>query len=318
MWNFFVVFKNDKDQIHVNWNNSQLLEKKINDYLKNENNCPEKDLGDIRRNIVKDIIKYYLEKFCENENNISPNEKFFKKAYDKYNSNKWKPTNFFNFIEEKNIHIYTLNYDPLIYFQLLKLTNRFDGFVSRKNNGEDGFLETHCNGNDKLDFRKQEYYVCKLQKELELKSKIYFMHGTWFILENNDDEIKKIKIDDDISLDTLIGDVERPFVILEDRWRVKESLIYSNPYWTHCAKSLQSEKDELLIFGVSFSMDHHILKILDKSLFERIYICYLSENDKASIMNKLQNSDLKNLKKKNIEFIQVAENIIWEEILPST
>ncbi len=288
---------------------------------------PESDLENIRKRIVIKILRYYTSNilsFFNAGGEVPDSLNGIYKLYMKNIGNKYECifSNINGIGGSKNI--FTLNYDPLLYFEILRnKRNFFDGFVSKNDPGIDGCIKEHYEGEVPKDvFLNQKYISCKLKKETK-RSKILFIHGSWFIQANEKDELRKLQFDQE-SEDTIEGlfeDRKRPYLILEDRWRVKKAFLEAsdiNPYLSYCYSQLKEIKGNLLIFGCSFNKDDHIVEAIADNLkkedgLQKVHICYLDERDKESIQKKFSEVD-----ESKITFVSVSENVIWQEVGPST
>lgn len=258
-------------------------------------NCPESDFNVIRENITRKILQFYINRLFEK---VDPadTDKLLNSLYTKYNEDGLSCKKLLMHVEELKGNIFTLNYDPLLYFEVLN--------YNTKNNLVDGFVKSR-DGN----FLSQESIIEKLN---DLKNaKVYFNHGSWFILENENGELDKISFSSftkkNIS-DLFIGD-QKPFLILEERWITKKTLIDGSIYLRHCYDRLAQSEGSLLAFGLSFLKDDHILKALENSKYEKIHITFFDQICKENIENKI--STLLSLKSR-VTFIQVDKNVIWD------
>ncbi|MFO1259285.1 MAG: DUF4917 family protein [Gammaproteobacteria bacterium] len=267
-------------------------------------NCPEKDLGWARHQLVSQTIKYYIRCICGDSC-----QSLLREAYSQYKENQYKPLSLFNYCRGHNVNIFTINYDPLLYFEILGLRDRFDGFISGKDNNKDGCLSKYNNESD-AGFKQQEYYACKLENKKN-GQKIYYLHGAWFILENKQDQLKKINIDESIGIENIFEKDKCPFFILEDRWYIKKSLIEISSYWKCCADALMNTNGSLFVLGVSFANDEHIIEYLSKSKFDHIFICYLLEPPDIAEKCGVIGIDPAELEKKII-YVKIDQNVIWE------
>ncbi len=99
---------------HFDWNKETAIVKNIDNIFKFESrgNC-ESDLSIIRKNILKLILRYYL------ENLIGSDEtKDLKQVYNKFKEFTFNPYHCTQFLSNRE-NIFTLNYDPILYFEAL-------------------------------------------------------------------------------------------------------------------------------------------------------------------------------------------------------
>lgn len=142
-------------------------------------NSPELDLSIIRRKILKKILLFYIQNLCnllKQDKRECINDLFT--AYKYPNLNKFHCDRFLD--DRRNI--FTINYDPILYFEILKRKDKyFDGFITKNDNGEyDNCLQEFYHGDaSERAFSKQEYIKCKLQNYSTYKvAKIYYLHGS--------------------------------------------------------------------------------------------------------------------------------------------
>ena len=249
---------------------------KIKEYLDNHMesikkpdliNCPEKFLKETRIAISQQIIEQYISWFYKEitKEEVSLDDlkfselrkSYFEKCHSEYSCK--------NFLSGKTNErcIFTLNYDPIMYFEILNLLSEIK-FA-------DGFQ-----GSDFLD---QAYIIERLEEQTN-KIKIYYPHGAWFIRAQGEGYEKKLsKFSFANKSDCVIShlyDDARPYIIFEGRWRVKKTLIEDNVYLKHCFDQLGKIEGNLLIFGCSFNNDDHIIeKLKSNSSINKIYIAHI-------------------------------------------
>jgi hypothetical protein len=260
--------------------------------------CPEKDLNTIRINITKRILQYYIDNLKEKLSLESEN--LYDLRYSYQSQIKYKCSDFLNAPTLKSGNIFTLNYDPLLYFEILEVLENlsadyFDGFIGKNN----GFLD-------------QNYIACNLCRESKSSSsniKVHYLHGSWFIQANAEEKLRKLSFrkGSDDTIDSLFENERRPFLILEDRWQTKEAILSADPYLKFCHDQLKTIEGNLLIFGCSFKNDEHILRaIKGNSSLKKIFVTYIIDKDKDNLAGKFNGSS------KNIQFLQISENVIWK------
>lgn len=294
------------------WNLHQALCKSLGYILPSKSyDSPESDLEYIRKQVIIKILDYYMNNILTklNEDDNIQNGCFLSGLYNEYNRKFGNSTQSILSKAMSNdniINIFTLNYDPLLYFEILKNTSIVvDGFITP---------------NQQSEFLKQE----DIKRNLEIadkKSRILFVHGSWFIQSNENDELRKLQFSQKSkdSIADLFKDGKRPYLILEDRWRVKKALLEAsdiNPYLNYCYSQLKEIEGNLIIFGCSFNKDDHIVQAiadnLKKGHLKTVHICYLSPKDKDIIQEKFKsyNVDIK-------EWVLISENVMWKDVLPT-
>lgn len=280
------------------WNSKNTISnftKEIDEIFIDENktDCPETNfLKKVRLYALKTIIINYVKKFnVLIKNNGAEENLKFSDWYRNYHKN----SNYFSTtILQEFDSIFTVNYDPLLYFELLDLDSFADGFGK--------------------DFIGQEKIVARLNDKGG--KKIYFIHGSWFIkIDKESNNLRKINFSTD-SNDTLKSlfkeDNIVPSFVLEDRNFVKESIINSHPYLKHCKEKLENFSGKILILGMSFNNDDHIIEYLkhNTSNSREIYATYHSNDDKNKLTKKLKG--IPGFKK----LIKVSDNATWEKVKP--
>lgn len=102
------------------WDMHQALCASWKDMIPNESEgCPEKDLNTIRINITKMILCYYIDKL---RNETSSESEYLSQLFQSYKDK--IPYNCSQFLRADSLkggYILTLNYDPLLYYEILKL-----------------------------------------------------------------------------------------------------------------------------------------------------------------------------------------------------
>lgn len=251
--------------------------------------CPEKFLRLFNWTISKEAIIYYIEHLEKEMKNFLQ-----EKSNDIEYQNLWQAYTEINknykliALQNANIeNIFTINYDPTLYFAMLE-------FMSSDNNGGkkvvDGFK-----GDQYID---AEAIIRRL--ESEQSRKLYYLHGAHFIMQDKNCELFK-KLDPNkispkkILYDKNSTDNEVPFLIFEQRWRMKKMNIECNKYFSYCREKLLDSKGDILIYGASFENDAHIIEMLldyirpgiFSSLYgdRKIYITYVESEENAKQYN---------------------------------
>ncbi len=303
------------------WDTSDAFQEALK-FEKRKTDCPETDLGKIRRALLEKILRYYISNLAKSlgldQNTCSLPELYQIYKYIKCNRL------LFSAPISSICNIFTLNYDPIFYFEFLKNSEKtgkkfiFDGFIASNDPGLDDCLSQHYQGvSPNNDFLKQKYVTCKLENSNQ--TKLLYLHGSWFIQAQRsvaDPMIRKLSFGSKSpgTIDSIFSGEGLPHVILEDRPHVKKALLEKedNPYLNYCYSQLKKIEGSLLIFGCSFNKDDHIVQAIAKNLKEgnlkTVHICYLNESDKESIQKKFSKVENK------IIWVQVSENVIWQEV----
>lgn len=257
--------------------------------------CPEKDLSKIRDRILRRILLYYInglhKEFLTRGSTVHPKDKINLGAiYQGYKEKqKFSAQNFLKDREK----IFTLNYDPIFYFEILKL-------LESTNEIRDGF-----NGEKWIDAEKL------LRRLGSCPRKVFYLHGSWFIEQRANGELRKLSFSRDaveIKLEEYF-----PYLVLEDRNQVKKMLLENkkeHPYLNFCYEQLKQIQGNLLVFGVSFKNDEHILEALNSAEeLEHIYITCFKEEDTLHLNKCLENHGRL---KKPYTCVLIREHQIWE------
>jgi hypothetical protein len=150
--------------------------------------------------------------------------------------------------------IFTLNYDLLLYWVILKTERHSDGFGL---GGEDGGFRT---------FRLGAYCTT------------YYMHGALHLflgpqLETRKRVVTNFTITDDIT-STIRREKQLPLFVAEGSSLQKLARINSVPYLWHCYEELKKITENVFIFGHSASEnDKHVYDALFECKIKRIFFC---------------------------------------------
>lgn len=259
--------------------------KKLSKGKKEKISCPEDYLGNYRLALSRVIIEKYVEKLTDETD---------KSLFDSYNEKKYNCIRFLNSFKK----IHTLNYDPLLYFEILKL------FYS-------SIKLPFCDGFDG-DTPTEQKEVMKRLFNRENHKPFMYLHGSYFIICNSENKISKI-LRYDLTLSKikryLCGGDPRIFLILEDRSETKMALINNNEYFEQCYTFLKESEDNILVFGASFKNDNHIIEALSERKNKNIFITYYGDGRKE--IEKKINKINENLIRK-ITWVKLEqENLIW-------
>lgn len=299
------------------WSAQEALSDKVSITPQDSTGCAEKYLDEIRRNYSKKILTYYIDNLKE-KLEIPKNDQWIHYLYVKYTyDNKLKHISCKEFLSGRT-NIFTLNYDPILYFEVLKLLppSEIPKFI-------DGFK-----GDEWL---KQDEITSRLRTNTRDKggtAKIFYLHGAYFIQADDECRLQKLAFghESEESILSLSADVDnkRPYLILEDRWRTKKGFLTTDehPYYKYCYKQLKNIEGKLLVFGCSFKNDRHIWHAIQKAIEDgnltKVYITYVDEKDKDNVDKLISEEWEKCERQANssiadfLEFIHIEENVIWE------
>lgn len=295
------------------WDTEEALGQWCSLYPGSSLNCPEKVLGEVRLNISKKVLEFYIRNL---KKSLKIDE--FQGLYQKYRDRNHKKDHCDEFLKEFN-NIFTVNYDPLLYFEILK----YNEDKEEKEKFKDGFYDTKTKKTGWMKQSDIKYQVLENKGDYKV---IYYLHGSYFIIadrrkktKNAYPKLRKISFSKEEVEDIEdVNDLFRnpsfysPFLILEDRCDVKEKLIQNSGYLKACQKALKDAKGCLLIYGMSFQNDEHILKTLNEnSGLDDIYITYYTNKAKIEkkVKDYIKNKDI------NIHYVKIKEgekHYIWE------
>jgi hypothetical protein len=176
---------------------------------------------------------------------------------------------------------------------------------------EEKFFDYFTNRDD---FTSQKDLV----KQSTRKNKILYLHGSWFIQANDEDELRKLSFGTkgEDTINSLFANGCRPHLILEDRWQTKKNFLTGaeNPYFNHCYEQLKNIKGDLLIFGCSFNNDDHIIQALAKTEKpNNIYVTYINDKAKEEIESNILKALSTEIVNNKVEFIKIKDDEIWEK-----
>ncbi|MBN2426407.1 MAG: DUF4917 family protein [Calditrichaceae bacterium] len=182
-------------------------------------------------------------------------------------------------------HIFTTNYDLLLYWVLLsnqeQLSNIVDGF-GRANVDYDEYME---------DFDPDEGEL--VWGPYQLDQHVHYVHGALHIFDSGV-SIEKEVYDGDYLLTNIkkrIDNKDYPVFVTAGDGKDKLEHILHNPYLNFCYKKLSSISGSLVTFGFNFGeYDKHIINAINKANKQEIknklwsiYIGVYSDKDKDHI-----------------------------------
>jgi hypothetical protein len=220
--------------------------------------------------------------------------------------------NEFNYIYSKRFikeydSIFTLNYDLLLTWVILKLQDDINYKDSSRLRVNDGFGRPISN----LTFI-----------ENNLDQTIYYLHGALHIFDEGIEITKISSKNRDKSLipqirENISDSSKYPLFVSEGTWQNKLLKIRKNIYLNHCYNSLKylgfytnvPDTDSLVIFGTLLkSNDNHILEAIKENKIKNIYIG-------VSSYDKIQEECshiFKELKNKNLYFYDYNTVNVWK------
>jgi hypothetical protein len=233
-------------------------------------NCPEKFFQAFRVEMLFISLMYYI----DNLHNLK--------------NGRIKSNNLRGFLKRFK-SIFTVNYDPIIYWNIFEqnnITNFTDGFCL---NVAIPVSEEH---------NKQTIYQRISTEEKKGKIPIYYLHGAFHIFENNEKKYSKLKYGSNKPLlnqsknkfEKILDEFrlysghssEQPTCVMASNHNFKRAWIKEDPYLNYCFKQLRKVK-KLLVFGCSFKNDGHLIDIFKNQELEKLWVCYKDDKHKASL-----------------------------------
>lgn len=273
---------------------------------KKSKKCPEKDLNLIRLELLKRTIKYYTKILFERGSHLSSKNKL-RNLFKEYQASNFTCSLF----EDDGIkNIFTINYDPILYFEILnELSINADKF-------KDGFYGEVPKTQPRViaDLNQKDMYQCK----------VHFLHGSWYLqYDIVNDNIRKLSFGNNSkhTTNTIFEDNYNPLIILEDRWETKCALINSCHYFKGCLENLTKLANHIFIFGCSFENDDHIIQAIcekNKNGIHnaiKVYITYRKQDTsfQSRVYNLFMKYNKKHKKISNIIFIPIKDkHILWK------
>lgn len=254
-------------------------------------------------NVVKDIstdVEYLKTVFCTVISNTHPAIHTEIKDNEKISCRKF--LTLFN-------KIFTINYDLLLYWCLL--ADNFDhkhGISIRTNDGF-GYNE----GRKYLEWKRENW----------ADQNIFYIHGALHFYEWRDSVTKSKAEESSPIVDQIKNSIKcnrYPLLVMEGNYKKKLEKINQVRYLRFCYDSLGVIKENLFIFGFSFSEnDHHIVqKIRENPYLKKIFIS-IRENNPEKIKNLETKANYINSSRSStnkIEFVLFIANTarIWNKI----
>lgn len=247
---------------------------------------PEEYVWSCRKKLIYDILEEYIHALSKAISGPASNDLTIADMSLRYKDSKYCIKRFLQPFSD----IYTTNYDPLLYFEL------FNNFGS--NSFCDGFR-----GTTKLNSSR---IVNNLKScDQSVKKRLMYLHGSWIIQETKKEELFKISFKNFADLEKLLeskdkADAPIPYVVMEDRSTVKNHLIQGCKYLTYCYEELMAA-DDILIFGLSFLNDDHLLEAFKNKKNAHFAVC----NGDNELPKKLKQFE-------GLNIINVPQTLLWE------
>lgn len=212
--------------------------------------CPETSLEGFRKAIIEITVNEYMQKFLE-KCHANDKDTGFRNLYSLYTRQELSNTTCFshctNFLNNFDA-IFTTNYDPIIYFEILKCNDQLKKYSPE--NQENKIF-------DNFEGKKFSKLDNNFEDKCKHKRCIYYLHGSWFIrYHSNDKKLSKLSFEKNSKL--TIKDIFNwekglvPYLIFEDRPWCKEHFTKEekkDSYFQLCFEALRSIDGPLLVFG---------------------------------------------------------------------
>lgn len=221
-----------------------------------------------------------------------------------------------SFLSNFNKKIYTLNYDMLLYWVLMRDMFREGREKKKIKKLQDGFA---YNDEDFLNWDGSNF-------------DIHYLHGALHLFEHSElEKLNYSRTQDSLKNQfvRLISENKKfPLFVAEGNSTQKLTKIRSSGYLTRCYNSLQkigspSKRSSFFTYGVSFSEnDDHITQCLGRNKCSNFFIGLYgnpeSEHNIKTIKNSKKIDDIrkqqKHKRKMNIEFFDAATANVWETV----
>jgi hypothetical protein len=195
--------------------------------------------------------------------------------------------NTINFISKYN-NIFSLNYDLLLYWTILKMQEYIDHNI----------LDTQIFKSDDGFRSKEDEYLVDARDIIFDKDKkitLNYLHGGLHIYDNGYN-IKKITYDNGILKDQILQNLNNnkyPIFVSEGESKDKLTKILHNQYLNKCYQNLENINGNLILFGTTLKTnDEHIIKnILNNQAIEKIYIGISNNNQELEINTRFNNDN---------------------------
>lgn len=225
--------------------------------------------------------------------------------------------------------IYTLNYDLLLYWVINnneQLKRKFlDGFgVSKEKRGGfwphrltradptttyymHGALHLFCDNSNSNNFCPQTGKYCTLDKLGATEDEVLFTQGPEIVIPVNISISLRTRV-----TNYIIRKNVYPHFISEGDPNTKQQKIEHCQYLAGCYKSLCGESSDVVIFGVSFNNDQHILKAIASNNVQKCFVGIFGDPTSEDNQKLIQvTSQLAN-KSKSVFYFDSASASVWD------
>lgn len=218
-------------------------------------------------------------------------------------------------------HIYTLNYDLLLYWTLLHEPNTSEDKITKQIEYDDGFRAPD-------DDKDAQYVIWDGEGSFQ-KQRIHYLHGALHFYDNGYELQKKCwERSGGVPLINQIRNAFKedqfPLFVSEGKSREKFIQIRHSAYLHKCLRSFRtvcdSKKACLFIFGHSLAEnDNHILKQIEKGKIESVYISLFNPHEDCRKIFKKANKIKTARNNRNplkITFFDASSADVWNLINP--
>lgn len=185
-------------------------------------------------------------------------------------------------------HIFTTNYDLLLYWVLMRneILQAVDGFGRYRENPDEFIPE------DEIEYSELRWGKHKDDQV------IHYVHGALPLFDTGVEIVKEVYDSQHYLLENISERMDRgeyPIFVTAGDGREKLTHIMHNKYLTYCYETLSNAEGSLVIFGFNFGeYDEHIIEAINiaakhrRKIFPKllsIYISVYSDHDKKHIEN---------------------------------
>jgi len=215
---------------------------------------------------------------------------------------------------DSNGHVFSTNYDLLLYWVLMRNQNQIANIV-------DGFGKEYIPKDaDEYDLNYEPEFGGLEWGPNQANQHVHYVHGALHIFDEGISIIKEI-YDEGYLLENIkkrIDNKEYPVFVTAGDGKQKLAHILHNQYLDYCYKTLTSITGSLVVFGFGFGKyDEHIIEAINKAAkgqkgdkFDKLWSVYIgvySKDDEIHI-----NSVLRKFKCKKVHLFDSKTAEIWK------
>lgn len=204
-------------------------------------------------------------------------------------------------------NVYTVNYDPFTYLAISRI-------IKKK-----GRKYTDCilfDGNY-LDYNNSEDRVISRLNDSSTR-KLLYLHGGFHLFIRESGIIRYYRTNNDFRRtvrNLFKTKEEQPLLVFEVNSERKQEIINNNNFLKAAHEHLKVSKGKLLIFGMSFRNDNHILKLLSESNAEKIFITFFQKHEYKYFFKLLADNGYHNFIQRIYPYkiSKHSKHILWEK-----